>query len=222
MKIHTKIVIDILTYKVLEDEWYEYDGEVACCKGGSGGTTTKPLNLDPWMQSGPYAWLQDYFGQIQKEYPPMQMLQEYLGGQGDIQSQLQNELTGTGGSVAQQRDILGTMGTPEMMRASMSPYLNEAYNNIGQAGIPSSSYADKLISSAVTQGWLNNSNNLLSGWGNTGTQIGNLTDKLGTSQSNVYNMAAQPTEWIKALQGARYGQSISKSSSGGKSGGFLF
>jgi len=218
IKIHTKIVLDIFTYKVLEDECYEYQGKIAQCKGGGSSTSSKPLDLDNWLQSGPYAWLKDYFGDINQEYPAMEALKGYMGGQEGIQSQLQNELTGTGGSLEQQRGILNQMQTPEMMRASMEPYLSQAYNNIGQAGIPSSSYADKLISNAVTQGWLSNSNNALSGWGNIGNQVGNLTDKISTASSNMYNMATQPMQFIQGIQGGRYGQNVQKSGSSGKSG----
>ncbi len=220
MKIYNWVMIDIATGNIIDEDSFEYQDKIVQCKGGSGGSSSGPPPLDQWMQSGPYSWLKNYFGDINQQYDPMQALQGYLGEQGNLESALQNELTGTGGSLAQQRDILGQMQTPEMMRASMQPYLSSAYSNIGQAGIPSSSYADKLISSAVTQGWLSNTNNALSGWGNIGSQVGNLTDKLGTLQSNVYNMKTQPVNWISDIQKLRMGSTTSKSSGGGK-GGFL-
>ena len=40
MRIHTKIVFDIETMRVIEDEYYEYDGPVALCKGASAGETS--------------------------------------------------------------------------------------------------------------------------------------------------------------------------------------
>ena len=37
MKIYTKIVMDIDTLEIIEEESYEYDGPLALCGGGSGG-----------------------------------------------------------------------------------------------------------------------------------------------------------------------------------------
>ena len=40
MKIYNRIVMNITTGEILEEESYQYDGPVALCKGGGGGTTT--------------------------------------------------------------------------------------------------------------------------------------------------------------------------------------
>ena len=37
MKIHTKVIIDMATDKVISDEYYEYSGDIAQCGGGSKG-----------------------------------------------------------------------------------------------------------------------------------------------------------------------------------------
>ncbi len=54
MKVHTRIVIDLTSGKVLEEQWFEYEGPVAEAKGGGGQTTTTTQNNDPWSgQQGP-------------------------------------------------------------------------------------------------------------------------------------------------------------------------
>lgn len=217
MKVHTMVIIDIASGKIEYDECYEYIGEIAECKGGS-SSSSKPLKLDDFLKNGPYSWLQDYFGDINETYDPMESLASYLSTTEGVNDTLLNELNGEGGVLAQQKSILANLQTPEMMKASMQPYLTEAYANIGNAGAPSSSYADKLISSAVTQGWLDNVNNTLSGYGNLASQSTNLSDSITNNLANVYNMQTQPLEFIKNIQLARYGQNVTNQSSGGKSG----
>ena len=41
MKVYTKVVIDMDSLDVLEEENFDYEGLIAECKGGGGGTTTK-------------------------------------------------------------------------------------------------------------------------------------------------------------------------------------
>lgn len=43
--IHTKIVMDMTTWEVLEDEFYLYDGPVAECKGGGSSSTNSTTNI---------------------------------------------------------------------------------------------------------------------------------------------------------------------------------
>jgi hypothetical protein len=45
MKIYTRIVVEMFTWKVLEEESYEYTGPVALC--GGGGTTVEAAPVDP-------------------------------------------------------------------------------------------------------------------------------------------------------------------------------
>jgi hypothetical protein len=216
MKVHTMVIIDIASGKIEYDECYEYIGEIAECKGGS-SSSSKPLGLDDFLKSGPYSWLQDYYGDVNAEYDPMDQLTNYLATQEGNADILQNELTGDNGAVEQQRNILANLQTPEMMKASMAPYLSQAYANIGNAGAPSSSYADKLITSGVTQGWLDNVNKTLSGYGNLTGQTKDLTSALSDNASNVYDMTTEPLQLIKQIQLGRYGQNVTKSGSG-KSG----
>ena len=53
MKIYTRIVLDLGSGRVLEAHWYEYEGVIAECKGGGGGTSTTSTNLPAWLL--PYA-----------------------------------------------------------------------------------------------------------------------------------------------------------------------
>lgn len=46
MKIHTKVVIDLITGEVVEDAWYTYDGAVAFAKSKT-TTTSQPAPLSP-------------------------------------------------------------------------------------------------------------------------------------------------------------------------------
>jgi len=217
MKVHNLVVIDISSGNVEYDDWYEYDGPVEQCKGGS-SQSSKPLGLDDFLKNGPYAWLQDYYGDVNTEYDPMDELTKYLATQQGNADILQNELSGDNGAVAQQRNILANLQTPEMMKAAMSPYLNQAYENIGNSGAPSSSYADKLITSGVTQGWLDNTNKTLSGYGNLTGQTKDLTSALTENASNVYDMTTEPLQLAKQIQLARYNSNVTKTGSSGKSG----
>jgi hypothetical protein len=45
MKIYTRVVVEMFTWKVLEEESYEYTGPVALC--GGGGTTVEAAPVDP-------------------------------------------------------------------------------------------------------------------------------------------------------------------------------
>ena len=221
MKVHDVVVIDIATGKVEYDEWYEYNGLVSECKGGSGGSSkSKPLKLDSWMKEGPYSWLQDYFGEVNETYNPMDQLTQYLSTQEGNEAALQGELTGDQGAIAQQKALLNNMASPDMVKASMQPYLSQAYDNIGSSGTASSSYADKLIGSATTRGWMDNWNNLMGGWNNVTGQTTDLTNALNQNAQNVYDMTTEPLQFIKDIQKLRYGSSVSKSSSGGGKSGF--
>ena len=46
MKVYTKVVIDMATMETEYEESYEYEGDVALCKGGGGGTTKVEGEVD--------------------------------------------------------------------------------------------------------------------------------------------------------------------------------
>ena len=47
VKIHTRIVMDMRTWEVLEDEFFLYDGPLALCGGGGGGGKGGAPSYDP-------------------------------------------------------------------------------------------------------------------------------------------------------------------------------
>lgn len=52
MKIHTKIVIDMVSNQVIEDNFYDYEGDVALCGGSSQGTSTTTMrNIPSYAES---------------------------------------------------------------------------------------------------------------------------------------------------------------------------
>lgn len=58
MRIHTKIVIDIASMEVIEDTFYNYEGEMGLCKGNGATTSTVNTNTMPdWAQSSITAYL---------------------------------------------------------------------------------------------------------------------------------------------------------------------
>ncbi|KKU98300.1 MAG: hypothetical protein UY28_C0004G0038 [Candidatus Amesbacteria bacterium GW2011_GWB1_48_13] len=63
MRVYIRIVVDIKSGRVLEADSYEYEGQVAECKGGGGGTTTSTTGLPEWLR--PYAeqFIQAYQGE---------------------------------------------------------------------------------------------------------------------------------------------------------------
>lgn len=65
MKIHTRTVIDMSTWEVLEDEFYEYAGPVAEMKSGGGDTTQTTVAQPPEFQI-PY--IKDVLGQANTLY----------------------------------------------------------------------------------------------------------------------------------------------------------
>lgn len=57
MKVYTKIVMDINTLKITEEESYEYDGPVAQCGGGSGGGSSGAVDYPEYMKFLHANWL---------------------------------------------------------------------------------------------------------------------------------------------------------------------
>jgi len=79
--IHKKVVIDILSGRVIEDEKFVYDGPIAKLKGGNpSSTTTTNTALPGWLQ--PYA--QQFIGAYQGQVfdPNGQMKQQNIPQQG--------------------------------------------------------------------------------------------------------------------------------------------
>lgn len=79
MKIHTRIVIDMQTMSVLEDECFEYDGPVAQCgggggKGGGGGDNDY---ADAMMEIAreQQGWAREYYNLWYNHYRPYEIAQ---------------------------------------------------------------------------------------------------------------------------------------------------
>ena len=52
MKIYNWVVVSMSTGEIIEEDSFEYEGEVAQCGSGGGTTKTesKPLPLDPYLK----------------------------------------------------------------------------------------------------------------------------------------------------------------------------
>jgi hypothetical protein len=66
----------------------------------------------------------------------------------------------------QQANILGGMSTPEGFQQTLQPYINQMMTSLGRSGLPSSSYADRMISDTLGNVYAQNALNLASGWNN--------------------------------------------------------
>jgi len=67
MKIHTRTVYDFMTGDVLEDDWYEYEGEVSKAGGGNGGSpTATTTTVQPPQFAVPY--MQQVLGEAQRQF----------------------------------------------------------------------------------------------------------------------------------------------------------
>ncbi|MBC2712859.1 MAG: hypothetical protein HGJ94_18275 [Desulfosarcina sp.] len=87
MKIYNQVVIDINTGKVIDEDWFEYAGPVAECKGGSSTTTT----VDPVFNAGmlelskeQQSWGRDLFNQFKYgvDYDPTEEVTGYYDESG--------------------------------------------------------------------------------------------------------------------------------------------
>jgi len=218
MKIHNRVVVDIFSGEVLEDDWFEYRGEISKCKGGGSSSSSKPLDLDSYMKNTLYPELQNYYGETLNTYKPSQNLATFLEQNKALQDVGQQNLTGAQGDIAAQESMMTGLNSPEGFKAALQPYLTQAYQGIGNSGMPTSSYADKTLGEATTQGYMQNLNNIMSGYQNIANQrtgVTNIGNALDTMQSQQYGAVNEPLDFIKAIQSGRYGQSISKSSTGG-------
>lgn len=78
MRIHTRIVLNMLSGEVLEDESFEYTGLIAECKGG--GSTVVSVDKDYNRRMATLAeeqqdWARDYFNQWKKYDQPYEIQQ---------------------------------------------------------------------------------------------------------------------------------------------------
>lgn len=79
MRIHRRIRLDMASGRVLEEEGFDWGGEVALCKGGGGSTTNtvdygyndRMATLSEEQQS----WARDYFGMWQAHFKPLEIAQ---------------------------------------------------------------------------------------------------------------------------------------------------
>ena len=78
MRIHTKIVLDMASGEILEDEHYDYEGPVTRVKGGGGGGSsggTQTTVQEPW--SGQQPFLTSGFQRAEQQFgQPLQFFPE--------------------------------------------------------------------------------------------------------------------------------------------------
>lgn len=66
----------------------------------------------------------------------------------------------------QQTDLLKGFQSPDTFRAGVQPYIDQMMAQLGRSNLPSSSYADKMISGTLGSLWAQNQLNTLSGMQN--------------------------------------------------------
>jgi len=59
MKVYTKVVIDMRTLEVVDEESFDYGGSVAECKGGGGGGGSGKVSYPAYMETQHGIWLTD-------------------------------------------------------------------------------------------------------------------------------------------------------------------
>lgn len=222
MKIHTRIVFSMITGETLEDEWYEYEGEVAQCKGG-GTTESKPLELDKYLSGTLYPELQKQYSYLSSQHPASGSFEDWLSGNKAQQAGLQSNLTGAQGSLGSLSGLTQNLMTPESYSAAMQPYLTKAYQGIGYSGMPGGSYVDKTLAEATQQGYMANLGNILGASQAEQAQRGQVSDilqALNAMTGQEYAAKTEPLDFFKTLQASRYGGQVSKGSQ--ESSGFLW
>ena len=66
----------------------------------------------------------------------------------------------------QYANILGGMSTPGGFQSVMQPYMNQMLTQLGRSGLPSSSYADRMIAETLGNVYAQQALNVAGGWGN--------------------------------------------------------
>ena len=84
----------------------------------------------------------------------------------------------------QQANILGGMSTQQGFQQTMQPYINQMLTSLGRSGLPSSSYADRMISDTLGNVYAQNALNLASGWGDYMSGLGDFA--AGYAQYPLY------------------------------------
>ena len=221
MRIHNRIVVNIFTGKVLEDEWFDYEGRVVHCKGES-STESKPLPLNKWMQNTLYPTLENQYGYLSQNYPAQTSFEDWLTQNKAQTAGLQSNLAGAQGSLENLSGLTQNLMTPESYSASMQPFLNKAYQGIGYSGMPGGSYADKTLAEATQQGYMQNLGNILGASQAEQAQRGQVSDilnALNTITGQQYQAKTEPIDFLKQIEALRYGGQVQKSSQ--SSGGLL-
>ncbi|WP_243546217.1 hypothetical protein [Pseudodesulfovibrio tunisiensis] len=76
MKVIERVVLDMETMTVLEEDSHEYSGPVALCKGGSGGSTTtvdkEYNNRMATLSEEQQDWAREYFNFWKSDYKPVE------------------------------------------------------------------------------------------------------------------------------------------------------
>jgi hypothetical protein len=63
-----------------------------------------------------------------------------------------------------QADLLSKMASESYMQSLLKPYISETLASIGRSGLPSSSYADRMIADTIANVYLRNMLNILGGY----------------------------------------------------------
>jgi hypothetical protein len=71
----------------------------------------------------------------------------------------------------QQSNILSSMSTQQGFQQMLQPYINQMMTSLGRSGMPSSSYADRMIADTLGNAYAQNALNVASGWGNYMEQV---------------------------------------------------
>ena len=186
--------------------------------GQSSQGSSKPLSLDPYMQNTLYPEDKAQQQYILSNYPSNQAFDTMMGQLSSSQQGLSSQLAGNQGDINANESLVSNLMTPEMFQQSMQPYLNSAYQGIGQSGMPDSSYADTSISDAITQGWFGNLGNIENVYGTIGNErtLAENTMQAQTSLAGTqYGAATEPLSWMEAIQSGRYGIPVQSNSSSG-------
>lgn len=115
------------------------------------------------------------FPGVQNQYSTWAQTQQPKATQDDIYFPTGTEATQWAAGIPgfqQQADILGSISNPQGFQSIMQPYINQMLSQLGRSGLPSSSYADRMIAETLGNVYTQNALNLASGWGKYMEQMG--------------------------------------------------
>lgn len=72
-----------------------------------------------------------------------------------------------------QANILGNLSSAEGFQNYLNPYINEMLTSIGRSGLPSSSYADRMIANTLGDVYSQYATNVAGAWNDYNTNLGN-------------------------------------------------